>query len=177
MKYFNPQTQAYLSEQEIRALNPNTSFPQPFIPPAGYELVFQSPQPEHNAVTQSIREISPILTSKGHYEQQWEIIELFATQPERDAAIAADTEANRLASVPQSVTMRQARLALYAAGLLTSVDAAIAGMTEPDKTTAQITWEFAATVERQFGMVPQLAAALGMTDTQIDDLFIAAASL
>jgi len=80
-------------------------------------------------------------------------------------------------SIPQSVTMRQARLALHAAGLLTLVDAAIASMPEPDKTAAQITWEFAQTVDRQFGMVPQLAAALGMTETQIDDLFIAAAKL
>jgi len=79
--------------------------------------------------------------------------------------------------VPQSVTMRQARLALHAAGLLTSVDAAIAAMDEPDKTAAQITWEFAQTVDRGFGMVPQLASALGMTETQIDDLFIAAAQL
>jgi len=79
--------------------------------------------------------------------------------------------------VPQSVTMRQARLALHAAGLLTSVDAAIAAMDEPDKTAASITWEFAQTVDRGFGMVPQLAAALGMTETQIDDLFIAAAKL
>jgi len=81
------------------------------------------------------------------------------------------------ARVPQSVTMRQARLALHAAGLLTSVDAAIAAMDEPDKTAASITWEFAQTVDRGFGMVPQLAAALGMTETQIDDLFIAAAKL
>jgi len=79
--------------------------------------------------------------------------------------------------VPQSVTMRQARLALHAAGLLTSVDAAIAAMDEPDKTAASITWEFAQTVDRGFGMAPQLAAALGMTETQIDDLFIAAAKL
>jgi len=79
--------------------------------------------------------------------------------------------------VPQSVTMRQARLALHAAGLLTGVDAAIAAMPEPDRTAAQITWEFAATVDRQFGMVPALAAAMGMTDTQIDDLFIAAFKL
>lgn len=79
--------------------------------------------------------------------------------------------------VPQSVTMRQARLALFGAGLLSSVDAAIAGMPEPDKSVASITWEFAQTVDRQFGMVPQLAAALGMTETQIDDLFIAAAQL
>ena len=81
------------------------------------------------------------------------------------------------ARVPQSVTMRQARLALHFAGLLTGVDAAIASMPEPDKTAAQITWEFATTVDRGFGMVPALAAAMGMTETQIDDLFIAAAQL
>lgn len=114
MKYFNPQTQAYLSAQEIRALNPNTSFPQPFIPPDDYALVFPSPQPEHNAVTQSIREISPILTSKGHYEQQWEIIELFATQPERDAAIAADTE---LSLAAQATAAREAAKAARAAAV------------------------------------------------------------
>ncbi len=79
--------------------------------------------------------------------------------------------------VPQSVTMRQARLVLLGAGLLSGVDAAIAAMPEPDKSVAQITWEFAQTVDRDFGMVPQLAAALGMTEAQIDDLFIAAAQL
>ena len=93
------------------------------------------------------------------------------------AMTAEQIEARRKASIPQSVTMRQARLALHAAGLLTSVNAAIAAMPEPDRTAAQITWEFAATVDRGFGMVPQLAAALGMTETQIDDLFIAAAQL
>jgi len=79
--------------------------------------------------------------------------------------------------VPQSVTMRQARLALLAAGLLPAVNAAIASMPEPDKTAAQITWDYASSVDRGFGMVPQLASALGMSDTQIDDLFIAAAQL
>lgn len=80
-------------------------------------------------------------------------------------------------AVPQSVTMRQARLALLAAGMLPAVEAAIAALPEPDKTAAQITWEFAATVDRWFGMVPALAAALGMTDAQIDTLFIEAAKL
>jgi len=81
------------------------------------------------------------------------------------------------ARVPQSVTMRQARLALLGAGLLSSVETAIASMSEPERTAAQITWEFAQTVDRQFGMVPELAASLGMTDAQIDDLFITASKL
>lgn len=79
--------------------------------------------------------------------------------------------------VPQSVTMRQARLALHAAGLLSGVDAAIAAMPEPAKTAALIEWEYASAVERNAGLVPAMAAALGMSDADIDDLFITAATL
>lgn len=79
--------------------------------------------------------------------------------------------------VPQSVTMRQARLALHAAGLLSGVDAAIASMQEPAKTAALIDWEYASVVERNAGLVPAMAAALGMSDADIDDLFVTAATL
>lgn len=79
--------------------------------------------------------------------------------------------------VPQSVTMRQARLALHAAGLLAGVDAAIASMQEPAKTAAAIEWEYASAVERNAGLVPAMAAALGMSEADIDDLFITAATL
>lgn len=79
--------------------------------------------------------------------------------------------------VPQFVTMRQARLALHAAGLLAGVDAAIASMDEPAKTAAAIEWEYASEVERNAGLVPAMAAALGMSDADIDDLFITAATL
>lgn len=79
--------------------------------------------------------------------------------------------------VPASVTMRQARLALHAAGLLSGVNAAIASLEEPAKTAAQIEWEYASAVERNAGLVPAMATALGMTERQIDDLFVAAAVL
>lgn len=75
--------------------------------------------------------------------------------------------------VPQSVTMRQARLALYAAGLLNTVETAIASAGQ----AAAIEWEYAQEVQRNAGLVPQMASALGMTETQIDDLFISAAVL
>lgn len=175
--YIHTTTLTQHSESEIRAAFPNTSFPVPFVPPDGYAYVFQAPQPAHNPVTQAVRETVPVLTDKGHWEQQWEITELFATQAERGAAIAADTEAKRLAAVPQTVTMRQARLALHAAGLLAGVTAAINGMEEPAKTAAQIEWEYSGIVERNAGLVPAMATALGMTERQIDDLFVAAAVL
>lgn len=90
MNYINKTTSQYpISEQDIRNLNPNTSFPTPFIPPEEYEYVFPSPQPSYNPITQAALEIDPLLTEKGHYEQQWEVVELYPTQEEADAAIAA----------------------------------------------------------------------------------------
>lgn len=80
--------------------------------------------------------------------------------------------------VPTSVTMRQARLALLGAGLLDSVDAAIAAI--PDETArkaAMIEWEFAGEVQRHSGIVSALVPALGLTDEQTDQLFVVAAEL
>ena len=80
--------------------------------------------------------------------------------------------------VPFSVTMRQARLALLAAGLLDDVEAAIAAIPDPvQRKAAQITWEFSGEVQRKNGLVSQLAPSLGMTEAQIDALFIAARAL
>ena len=74
------------------------------------------------------------------------------------------------------VSMRQARLALFDAGLLTQIDETIASLPKPDKSTATIEWEYAATVERLSPWVINLTAALGMTPEQVDDLFRLAAT-
>lgn len=81
------------------------------------------------------------------------------------------------APVPAEVTMRQARLALLGAGLLTNVDAAINAMPEPAKSAARIEWDYSSAVQRHNGFVAQLGPALGLTDAQIDDLFRAASKL
>lgn len=79
-------------------------------------------------------------------------------------------------SVPRSVTMRQARLALLRAGVLQAVDAAIAGLPSQQREAAQIEWEFAATVDRDSDTTALLAAGLGMTDKELDQLFTLAAT-
>lgn len=82
-----------------------------------------------------------------------------------------------VAPVPAEVTMRQARLALLAAGLLDDVEAAIAGMDEPAKTAAQIEWEYSNALQRDNALVAVLGPALGLSENQIDSLFRAAAQL
>lgn len=77
--------------------------------------------------------------------------------------------------VPQEVTMRQARRALLAAGLLTAVETAINTLPEPTRSAALIDWNHSNTVHRTNGFVAQLTPLLGLTAAQLDALFIAAA--
>ena len=79
--------------------------------------------------------------------------------------------------VPTEVTMRQARLALLGAGLLSVITSAINSLPSPQKEAAQIEWEYSQTVQRHNGFVSQLALVLGLTSEQIDALFIAAVQL
>ena len=80
--------------------------------------------------------------------------------------------------VPQSVTMRQARLALLGIGLLDDVDAAIAAIPDPvQRKAAEIEWEYAQTVDRNSPFTQQMAAGLSLTAEQLDALFTQAAGL
>lgn len=80
-------------------------------------------------------------------------------------------------SVPQEVTMRQARLALLGIGMLSTVEAAIDALPEPPRTAARIEWDYSNTIQRNNGFVSQLAATLGFSESQLDELFITASGL
>lgn len=87
------------------------------------------------------------------------------------------TKEPEVPTVPASVTMLQARLALLQAKLLAQVNAAVAEMPGAAGDAARIEWEFSSTVERHYPLVESLGVALGMTDAQLDDLFTLAATL
>jgi hypothetical protein len=98
--------------------------------------------------------------------------------PEEEAAVLAEWAANEeFVRVPPEVTMRQARLALLAAGKLAAVDAAINTLPEPDRTAARISWEYSATVQRHQPFVLALAPALGLSEGDLNNLFIQADTL
>lgn len=88
-----------------------------------------------------------------------------------------DDEMRARSKVPQTVTMRQARLALLQANLLHLVDAAIGSLDEPDRSAARIEWEYSQEVERDHSFLQTLAAELGLTEEQIGDLFMLAGTL
>lgn len=79
--------------------------------------------------------------------------------------------------VPTSASMRQARLALLQAGKLAAVEAAINALTGPAKEAALIEWNYATQVTRDSALLQQLAAAIGLTEADLDALFTQAASM
>lgn len=79
--------------------------------------------------------------------------------------------------IPTIVSMRKARLALLGAGLLDSVNTAVASMAGIEGEAARIEWEYATEVDRNSPLVSGLAVALALTPAQLDNLFTTAATL
>ena len=77
--------------------------------------------------------------------------------------------------VPQSVTRFQARAALARAGLFTTVQSAMSAFPADDE--RRLAWEDAQEFRRTSPTMLQMAAALGLSDAQLDALFTTAAGI
>ena len=100
-----------VSEQDFTNRHPNISFPTA-IPydDFGYAVVFPTPQPETDWY-HFAREIAPALTDKGHWEQQWEIIEIQRTPEE----VAAKQRSDILAQITALESQQTPRMLREAA--------------------------------------------------------------
>lgn len=87
---------------------------------------------------------------------------------------AEELEAEYKATVPTVISMRQARLVLLNANLLDTVETAIANGTDE---TLKIEWDYAADVRRDWESLMTMATSLGMTELELDNLFIEGAKL
>lgn len=171
--YYKPDTQeTFQTHSEIRDALPNVLFP-PGISDEDLEyvgvfpLVYEKPEVPAGRIAEPIG----VEQVDGRWTQGWNVRDM--TQEEMDAA-----EAVKKAQVPQQVTLGQAREAIYNAGLLQQVDAAIAAIPDSDsRWRMQNAWEHRPTVERDSPFVASMAAALGLSAEETDQLFIAAATL
>lgn len=152
---------------DLMADHPATSFPVPLeaadLAEFGVYPVL-AVDPPGASIEQTVLEAAPQLVD-GVWTQQWAVTD---ATPEQVAE-------RRAALVPRAVTMRQARLALMGAGKLATVEAAINALSEPARTAARIEWDYSGEVQRHHGLVASLAPALGLSDEQVDALFVAAA--
>ena len=107
-----------------------------------------------------------------------EAMQANAAQYGAEASVVTDLEYAALVAAQQQpsptvVSMRQARLALLQQNILATVDAAIAQGGQAD----QIEWEYATTVDRNSALVTNMAAALSLTEQDLDNLFTLASGL
>ena len=96
------------------------------------------------------------------------------TEAEADTIRAAELT-NPPVAVPQSVTRFKAKAALLNAGLLDAVESLMGNETTP--ALARLAWKEALEFERSSQTVAAMAAALNLSGSQLDDLFIAAAQI
>ena len=86
--------------------------------------------------------------------------------------IGAYIEPEPIIIIPQTITMRQARLQLLEVGLLDDVEALVA----LDR-KSQIEWEYASEVYKESPLIESVKGALSLTNTQIDNMFVEASKL
>lgn len=113
--YINLETKQVSTEHEIRSAHPNTSFATPFSPD-GYAVVFDVPQPTYDKYSETVQQGLPVLTSKGHWEQTWNIIQLEGDQLTDAQAQKVEDEKAKIkadiAALEEKVTPRRTREAI-----------------------------------------------------------------
>ncbi len=166
--YINTTTRTeYANDQAVRAAFPQTSFPSALSPQVlaehGLYPVTQTPLPEHSAATHVV-EAAPPAEVDGQWTQQWTVRGLTPEEvTDRAAARRAGMRCSRA----------QGQLALLQAGVLDALEAWVASQ---DRAT-QIEYAARGVWRREWPLVATGAASLGMTEAQVDDLFILAATL
>ena len=165
--WIDPKTKMVASNHsELRQLRPNWSVGQVITEQQIAEMGFmpvQQQQPIFDPATEKLVAGDVVRTAQG-----W-------IQPHTVVALSAEELQLR---IPKKVTRRQARQALRLAGLLHLVQPAIDAIPDPvQRDLAQIEWDDSLEFERDRPLVMQIARALGLTDAQLDQLFITAATL
>lgn len=123
---------------------------------AQYGVTSAAIRTHHHQYGETLHAVAALHNAGSDFAPHWE-------------AMPADPAELRAA---MAVSRYQARAALRGAGHLDQVDAMIAASADVMMIDA---WSSAVEIRRVSPMIMQMAAALGLTDEQVDDLFRAAA--
>ena len=160
-----------MSEADIRASNPLTVFPWPFAPPDGYDSVIDDEAPDHDPLTEQL-----VCGEPAQVDGQWR--RSITVQPLPPEVVADNLERARLARVPQMVSRAQGKLALIGAGLWPAAIAFVDGITDPtQRAYAEVALHDTQEWRRDSPFLASAAAALDLSEAQLDELFITAGGL
>ena len=151
MEILKLSTQEIISFKQLRETYYNVAFPADLtgadLTEYDAAVVLTDPTPNYDPATETLELSEPTLID-GQWKRTWTV------------------EAKTI----DSVTMRQCRLELLARGLLDAVETAMATLPQE----AQIEWEYATQVNRNFGFVAQMATLLEFSEADTDAFFLEA---
>jgi hypothetical protein len=194
MKYRKRTDGSLTTKSQLIAENPDTSLPKTWTAATldflKVDPVLASPKPTLGEFEVAVA-AAPVLV-EGSWMEAWTVQPMFVEYTEEVdtdgvKTVKIVTVAEQEAAYTESkltkmrggmvISMRQCRLALLGAGLLDSVDVAIAALPEPDKSAALVAWEYSHSVERLSDFVVSMGPLLGLTDLEVDALFEQAVEL
>jgi hypothetical protein len=90
-----------------------------------------------------------------------------------EGATAEEIEQSNKKIVPESISQMKLRKQLILSGIsITSIDTMIQSLPEPNKSIIYTMWEYAVVFDRNNPELNQMAYALGITQEQLDYIFI-----
>lgn len=150
------------SIRQLRRDNPQVSFPREIpderLADWGVYPVAKVDPPEYDEETHVREEGQPVQIG-GVWTQVWNVRELTAEELK--------------SRVPASITKRQARQELIEAGLIGAVESAINAISDATQKALMLSWWNDSQVyERDRPELAAMAASIGLTEDQVDALFI-----
>lgn len=143
-------------------------------PTPGFPLIRNVGNPEKWSAPDGCRYLPVVAQEAPEYDSETEQLNSLP-----DEIVGDEIHTNRreivekTVVIPNSISPRQAKLALNAAGLLDSVENAVAGA---DK-TVQIYFADSIEWKRNDSVLVAMAGQIGLDDEELDQLFVQAASL
>ena len=165
--YINKKTNELIEDNEVRLMFANVSFPngvldETFLAENDIAKVEYEAIPVVDDWTQKVEQDNVATLENGMYTIKYRIID----------KTEAEKAEYRKSQVPKSITPLQSKLQLLEVGLLDDVDVMIA----TDR-KVQLYWEYASVIERDNEVLLLMAGQLGLTEEQLDELFINASKL
>jgi hypothetical protein len=152
------------SIRQLRRDNPQVSFPRDIpderLADWGVYRVAKVAHPVYDPETQALEEGQPVQID-GVWTQVWNVRSL--------------TTEELKSRVPQSITKRQARQELIESGFIGAVEAAIDAIQDPTQKALMLSWwNDSQDYERANPELITMAASIGLTEEQLDAMFLSA---
>lgn len=146
-------------------------------PTGDWRLFKVSTPPQYDPETEECVEVAPRIESDG-ITRQWQVLTLAERRPGAGEMFTAPVP-NDGTYIPKEVSLRQFLMAADRSGLLATLEALKTSEGIPQQTRRDIHFflEYSNFIERNHPLIAQLAPVVGVTESQIDELFRAAAAL